>query len=373
MAQKKRYANGYLRKSFTYNGKRVYIYGRNAAELTQKEMEKRQELENGTINRLNPTLNSYYEYFTTIRTNKVKGATVRAQEIQYKNIANVEITPGVLFGEMRINDIKRKDIEFVRMELLKQGKTPENLNICFSHLNHVFNAALNDETIIKNPCKALEKLSRNTKPINETKHRALNQDETRKFFETATERKSFYLQAFKMMLFTGIRVGELAALKISDIDTKNGYLHINKTLTRDTCGAYMIGETPKTEKGKRDIPLNDDIMAIVTEQEKNNQMFFGIPVINTPIFKSSENGLLKEYTINREIKRICKAANIEEFTCHAFRNTFATRFIEQRPQDYKILSEILGHSDIKITLNIYTHVMAENKINAMQEFKIKIS
>lgn len=373
MAQKKRYANGYLRKSFTYNGKRIYIYGRNANELTQKEVEKRRELENGTTNRLNPTLNSYYEYFSNIRANKVKGATMRAQESQFKNISNVEISPGVKFGEMRINDIKRKDIEFARMQLLKQGKTAENLNICFAHLNHVFNSALNDETIMKNPCKALEKLSRNAKPINETKHRALNQDETQRFFKAATERKSFYLQAFKMMLFTGIRIGELAALKISDIDIKNGYLHINKTVTRDTCGAYIIGDTTKTEKGKRDIPINDDIIKIVTEQEKNNQMFFGISVLNTPLFKSSENELLKEYTINREIKRICKAANIEEFTCHAFRNTFATRFIEQRPHDYKILSEILGHSDIKITLNIYTHVMAENKINAMKDFKIKIS
>ena len=66
-------------------------------------------------------------------------------------------------------------------------------------------------------------------------------------------------------------------------------------------------------------------------------------------------------------------AGIEKFTCHAFRNTYATRFIEQRPQDYKILSEILGHKDISITLNLYTHVMTENKVNAMNDVLIKIS
>ena len=80
--------------------------------------------------------------------------------------------------------------------------------------------------------------------------------------------------------------------------------------------------------------------------------------------------ILREYELNREIKRICKQADIEQFTCHAFRNTFATRFIEQRPQDYKILSEILGHKDISITLNLYTHVMTENKVNAMQDIKV---
>ena len=91
------------------------------------------------------------------------------------------------------------------------------------------------------------------------------------------------------------------------------------------------------------------------------------------MFKSAEGHILREYTLNREIKRICKAAGIEEFTCHAFRNTFATRFIEQRPQDYKILSEILGHKDVSITLNLYTHVMTDKKVEAMQELMIKTS
>ena len=75
--------------------------------------------------------------------------------------------------------------------------------------------------------------------------------------------------------------------------------------------------------------------------------------------------------MNREIKRICLEAEIDKFTCHAFRNTFATRFIEQRPQDYKILSEIMGHSDIKETLNTYTHVMIDNKVKAMNSVSIE--
>lgn len=372
MAQKKKNKSGYLVRTFTYNGKRIFIYGRNTEELSKKETEKRQELENGHANRINPSLNSYYEYFTNIRQNKVKGATLRAQASQYKTMASVEVLNGVTFGELRINDIKRKDIEYIRMELLHQGKTPENLNICFAHLNHIFINAVNDETIDKNPCKNLERLSRKTEPINETKHRALTPDETRAFLQAANNRHSFYLPCFKMMLLTGLRVGELSALYNSDIDIKNGYLHITKTVTRDEIGNYYIGETTKTQKGKRDIPLNQDIIRVVKEQNEINKMFFGISFTNTPLFRSSENNLLREYTLNREIKRICQDANIELFTCHAFRNTFATRFIEQRPQDYKILSEILGHADIKITLNLYTHVMTENKINAMQDLKIVI-
>ena len=90
------------------------------------------------------------------------------------------------------------------------------------------------------------------------------------------------------------------------------------------------------------------------------------------IFRSVEGNILRDYTVEREIKRICKAAGVEYFTCHAFRNTYATRFMEQRPEDFKILSEILGHKDVSITLNLYTHVMTENKVKAMNNVVIKV-
>ncbi len=371
--RKRKTAGGYIRETFTFNGKRYFVYGHTKEELTRKVLEKRNELEQAAAERKNPCLNDYYEYFTEIRRNEKKGATLRAQQSQYKLIAGTEITKGVTFGSLHIKDISRKDIETVRMILLKSGKSAENLNICFSHLNHVFNEAVNDDTIIKNPCKALKKLNRTSQTINDTKHRALTIEETIKFFTAAKERNSYYLPAFEMMINSGIRVGELGALSIKDIDSQNGFIHINKSITRDEIGAYYIGDTTKTKSGKRDIPINDELKRIIKEQENINNMFFGLSFINTPLFKSSEGGLLREYTINREIKRICKAAGINEFTCHCFRNTYATRFIEERPQDYKILSELLGHKNTKITLDLYVHAMTENKVAAMKDFKIKIS
>ena len=371
MAKSKRYTNGYLRKTFTYDGKRIYVYGRTPGELFENEQKKREELQNGTLDRENPTLNKYYDYFTQIRRNELKESTIRGQRIQFNLLANTEIRKGFKFGNLRIQDITRRDIEQIRQILLESGQTPEHLNICFAHLNHVLNNATIDETIIKNPCKALKPLKRTAEPINETKHRALTQEETIKFFAACKERNSYYTHIFEMMIYSGLRVGEVSALYLTDID-KN-YIYINKTVTRNEIGGYIISETPKTEKGKRNIPLNTDLRRIIADQEKQNRDFFGITFDKTPLFRSFDGKLLREYTINREIERICKAANINKFTCHAFRNTFATRFIEQRPQDFKILSEIMGHKDIKITLELYTHVMQENKVNAMKEFKIKTS
>ena len=299
-----------------------------------------------------------------------KGATIRAQKYQYRNIAEVEMSKGVKFGDMRIKDITRRDIETARQKLLESGKTPENLNICFAHLNHVFESAVMDDTIQKNPCKALKRLKRESAPISENKHRALSEEESVKFLKVSEDRNSFYHNTFKIMLLTGMRIGEVGALYLTDIDSD--FIHVRRTITRDEIGGYEIGEDTKTYSGKRDIPLTPTLKKVLKDQRELNNMFFGLGWTGT-LFKSSEGMILREYTVNREINRVCKEAEIEKFTCHGFRVTFATRFIEQRPQDFKILSEIMGHKDISITLNLYTRVMTENKVLAMNDLKIKTS
>lgn len=370
MARQKKNDRGYYVKTFTHEGKRYKVYGRDQKELTEKTAQKLKELEEGKENQINPTLNSYYEYLTELRRKEQKGETLRAQKTQYKNIAETMTESGKKFGELRIREVTRRDIGTARQKLLEEGKTPENLNICFKHLNHVFECAVNDDTIVKNPCKALKSLKRESAPISENRHRALSEENIIDFMRASEERQSFYHNCFKLMALTGMRIGEVGALHLTDIDSE--FIHVRRTVTRDEVGSYMIGEDTKTYSGKRDIPLTPELKKLLRDQRELNNMFFGLQWTGT-LFKSSEGQLLREYTVNREIKRVCKEIGLEYFTCHGFRVTFATRFIEQRPQDFKILSEILGHKDVSITLNLYTRVMTESKVSAMNELKIKTS
>ena len=370
MARQKKNEKGYYVKTFTYEGKRYKVYAKDQKELIEKTAQRRKELEEEKEKIVNPSLNAYYEYFTELRLKEQKGATIRAQKYQFKNIADVEMEGGILFGEMIMKNITRRDIETARQALLDQGKTPENLNICFAHLNHVFESAVMDDTIPKNPCKALKRLKRESAPISENKHRALSEAETVDFLKASEERNSFYHNCFKLMLLTGMRIGEVGALYLTDID--DFFIHVRRTITRDDLGNYYVGEDTKTYSGKRDIPLNPELRKVIRDQKELNNMVFGFGWSGT-LFKSTEEQILREYTVNREINRVCKEAEIEKFTCHGFRVTFATRFIEQRPQDFKILSEIMGHKDISITLNLYTRVMTENKVTAMNDLRIKTS
>lgn len=368
MARQKKSSKGYYTKTFMYEGKRYFVYGKDQKELLEKTAQRQKELENGTEKRKNPTLQAYYEYFTELRLKEQRESTLRGQKYQFRNIAEVVLESGQKFGDLKIKDITRRDIENARQILLESGKTPENINICFAHLNHVFENAVLDDTIIKNPCKALKRLKRETAPISENKHRALSEKECIEFMRASESRNSYYHNIFKLMLLSGMRIGEVGALFLKDID--NNFIHIRRTLTRNITGAYEVGEDTKTYSGKRDIPLTPELKKAIKDQRELNIMIFGVENIGKPLFVSPEGDFLREYSVNREIARVCKKAEIEKFTCHGFRVTFATRFIEQRPQDFKILSEIMGHKDISITLNLYTRVMAENKVKAMNELKI---
>lgn len=365
----KKNSKGYYTYKFKFDGKYIYVRCKTQQGLLEKVNKKRKELEDGKNNRINPTINSYYKSFTDIRRREINESTIRTQKHQYELIANVIMTDNRKFGEMPIKAIKRRDIEYARQTLLNMGKTPQNLNNCFAHLNHVFNSAMLDETIEKNPCKALKQLKRVAAPINETKHRALTIEETEKFFEVTEKRNSYYKNLFLLMIMTGMRIGEASALFLTDIDSKEKFIYVRRTITRDEVGGYIVGDNTKTINGNRDIPLTDDVYSVIKSQKELNRMCFGFDWSGL-LFKSVEGNILREYQVNREIKRICKDAEIPEFTCHAFRNTFATRFIEQRPQDFKILSEILGHKDVSITLNLYTHVMTDNKIQAMNSVSV---
>lgn len=368
MARTQKRADSRYQKFFRFNGKGYTVYGKTPTEAEAAKAAKLAELAAGVTSRENPRLNDYYESFTEYRRNSIKESTRLVQAKTFRKCAEIVIYNGVKFGDMRIRDIKPKDVQTVQKTLEAAGNNASTINGIMTHLNHVFSAAVKDDTIDKNPCKSVERLRRTEPLARETIHRALSQEETTAFLEAAKD--SVYINVFKLMLATGMRIGEVGALTEADID--KSYIHVTKTVTRSEYGQSIIGDSPKTKDSNRDIPLTDTTREILRQQRKLNETLFGTVDLSKPLFRSLWGRLLSNSTLNREIKTYTDQINMECFSSHSLRATFATRFIEQRPQDYKILSEILGHADISITLNLYTHVMDENKIAAMQAISIAL-
>ena len=360
----KKRADGYFKKCFTIAGKQYTVYARDKKELFKKEQAKRAEIEAGFEKRENPTVNEYYERWTEARRGTVKESTIRGQIQMFNMISDIYIPSAKRrFGELKIKDVSIDDLRLVQSELLKSRQT-QTVNDYMAHFNHCMRDAIKERTIDYNPCCLLKPLKRTEERARDTTHRALSHDEEKRFFECERCKKSYYYNVYKFALCTGMRTGEIGALKKRDIH--NGNIHVERTITRAEAGNYIIGDDAKTEAGRRTIPMNDTIKEILDSQNELNAVLDGenIVSIDDLVFKAPERGLLMATPIDREIKRICKVCGIEPFTMHAFRDTFATRCIESG-MNPKTLQEILGHSNFNITMSLYGHCLANTKKQEM--------
>ena len=166
---------------------------------------------------------------------------------------------------------------------------------------------------------------------------------------------------------------EAAALTWSDIDYKQNVIHVTKTATFNEDNSRTTG-TPKSESGKRDIPLNDTIRGILAKQRKKRSIVISIDKEENRVFVSVYGKMVDNSIVNKAIRSALarldgKGKPIEDFTVHALRDTFATRYIEQggSPQTLKT---ILGHSSLAMTMDLYSHVLPNTKQKEMDNLKI---
>lgn len=367
MARRKRCTDGRYQKVFRFEGKSYCCKGSTQTEADDKAAAKLEELKKGVAQRENPTLRQYYIRFTENRRGKVSENTLRTQAIEFNNMAAVTVDDtGKEFGDLHLTKIKPDTLKHVQKALRDDDRSVRTVNDYLAHLSHVLTTAVKDELIDRNPCKSLDSLSEKSPaaPVAETKHRALSADEVRKFFSTASAEHDMYYNAYALMIQTGMRIGEVGALKIENVTGKD--IQVRATITRTESGGYKVGDVPKTDAGRRDIPMNKTVEKIIDDQKEFIRGLYGnIIPIDGLLFKSSAQELLREYTVNRAIKRICKKAGIEEFTCHAFRATYATKYMQQRPNDFLTLSKLLGHKNPNITFKWYCRVTEQAKQEAV--------
>ncbi len=364
--------DGKLEKKITINGKAYHIYGKSASELLAKEAAKREEIEQGKKNHDNPTIREYADIWLENIRNSISSSTYYNYDSNYNYICNTKID-GTMFGTLRIRDVNINDLRTLQTEINISCKS-STTNWLMGMVKRLFKEAVNERIIDYNPCGLLKSIKRTEEAARDTIHRALTLDETAAFFNCETTRNSCFYNVYRLAINTGMRIGEIGALKATDIYDKE--IHIERTLTVTETGKVIIGDEAKTQAGKRIIPINDNIQKILDDQKKINTMLDGnIVEINSPyagiLFKNQKRRFLLNDMINKEISAICEEIGIEHFTMHAFRDTFATRAIESG-MDPKTLQEILGHSDISMTLNLYAHVMSETKHEAMKKVIIAI-
>lgn len=159
-------------------------------------------------------------------------------------------------------------------------------------------------------------------------------------------------------LSTGLRIGEVCALKWSDINMDTGLLHVNRTIERiyivdsDKPHTEIVINTPKTKNSLREIPLSKELVRIFKSLMKVVNKDYYILTNNT---KPTEPRTYRNY-----FNKLLMQLDIPRLKFHGLRHSFATRCIESHC-DYKTVSVLLGHADISTTLNLYVHPNEEQK------------
>lgn len=169
-----------------------------------------------------------------------------------------------------------------------------------------------------------------------------------------------------LCIYTGIRLGELCALRWSDFDLEAGTMSIKRTVTRtknftlqDTKTQLNVG-TPKSRTSIRKIPLPAFLVTIARE-------YILIDDKEDYYVMSGNNVPMDPRAYQKLFKRVLKKAGIKDRKFHSTRHTFATRALELHV-DIKTVSEILGHSNVAITMNVYAHSLMEQKKIAIDKF-----
>ena len=159
-----------------------------------------------------------------------------------------------------------------------------------------------------------------------------------------------------LSLYSGIRIGELCALQWRDIDFRSNILHINKTLQRiyikdnKESISKIIITSPKTHNADRDIPLNKEFSEILKKYKTESDNYI----------LSNCDKWIEPRTYRRYFKKCLNKAKVNEINFHGLRHTFATNCIKLGV-DYKTVSELLGHANVNITLNLYVHPQMSQK------------
>ena len=191
------------------------------------------------------------------------------------------------------------------------------------------------------------------------KVQALEKQEQAKLENYIFENNKIYYFGILLSLYTGLRLGEVLALKWQNIDIKNKLIYVDKSvgLISQSHKTLTIESSPKTQSSIREIPISKKLLDLMKVLRQHCSTDY--------VIVSHNNKQIKPRAYQKSFENLLKKLRIKHYGFHALRHTFATRLLENGV-DIKTISELLGHSSPTITLNRYVHTNLQNKRKAIE-------
>ncbi len=359
-------------------GKRKVFYGKTREEVQKKVNKALYEQQQGKlVATQKQTVAEYLEYWLKVHKSNIRPRTHE----RYEEIVRLHLVPTI--GKVKLDKLSPRHLDMLYTNKLESGLSSTTVAAIHNFLHTALDGAVRREMLSRNVCDLVSpprKVHEEMKPLSpEQIHSLLN---------VAKGHPNEAL--FILALATGMRRGELLGLKWQDIDFEKGVLRVRRTLSRvptkmvEELGASYIEAETKTKRSRRSIVLADfAIEALKQHRERQlvaKQRAGDSWQEHDYVFCSSVGRYLSPgHNALVQLKKLLEKAGLPDIRFHDLRHSSATMLLMMGVHP-KIVQEILGHSDISMTLNIYSHVLptiqesAIDKLNqafAKQEGKYK--
>lgn len=276
------------------------------------------------------------------------------------------------FGKRRIDKVKQSDAKCWLIKLQQDGRGYSSIHSIRGVVRPAFQMAVDDDLIRKNPFE----FQLATVVVNDSVTReAITRKQERAFLEFVASDKHFckYYDGIYILFKTGLRISEFVGLTLADVDMKNQKININHQLQRKRNMEYIIEDT-KTSSGTRVIPMTDDVYECFKRIIANRKKPKVEPMIcgkSGFLYLDKNDMPMVALHWEKYFQHICEKYNsiykvqMPKITPHVCRHTFCSNMAKSG-MNPKTLQYIMGHSDIGVTLNTYTHIGFEDAQEELQ-------
>ncbi|MDD6189702.1 MAG: site-specific integrase [Clostridiales bacterium] len=326
------------------------LYGRTYTEVQEKLRQKRAEI-SPQLPRCPMTVKELFDLWLSARHSSVKPSSYA----RYVILVEKHIIPRL--GKQRVDRLTAKKLrEYIEWELCngradhKGGLSPKTVN----DLVVVLKSALR---LAKKKYALPEELFSEISPpaVRQRKIDTMGEQETAVFSAAALAASDLNSAAYLLSLNTGLRLGEICALKWSDVDFTESIIHVRRTVLRvkKGSGTQLSVQSPKSDASDRIVPLTEEMRDLL-------RLLRGSTPDDAYMLTGQREKPMEPRTMQYRFQSFLKRNGLRERNFHTLRHSFATRCISNGA-DPKTLSELLGHSNVKTTLQLYVHPSMQQK------------